>query len=177
MTQEQVKALFDYDGATGTLIWKAGPLVKRNKGKIAGTTTKAHHHVRIKVAGQMWMAHRLIYLWHHGHIPAVLDHADRNPRNNRIQNIRPVTLNQNAWNATKYKTATSKWKGVTKHKQNDKWVAFICTNYVKQYLGSFDSEEDAAMAWNAAALEQQGEFAVLNESPLNHISIESLLDS
>jgi hypothetical protein len=58
---------------------------------------------------------------------------------------------------------SSKYKGVTYLKKLDKWQAQIEINYKSIYLGIFLFEEEAAIAYNEAALHHFGEFAVLNE--------------
>jgi hypothetical protein len=57
------------------------------------------------------------------------------------------------------------YKGVHWKKDKQKWAAEIKKNYRKHRLGYFDIEEDAACAYNEAALELFGEFARLNELP------------
>lgn len=53
----------------------------------------------IKFFDKIYVYHRLIFLWHHGFLPPILDHKDRNKLNNRIGNLRPATNSQNACNS------------------------------------------------------------------------------
>lgn len=63
-------------------------------------------------------------------------------------------------------TATSKYKGVSWNKFAKKWSASIKLDYQKKHLGYFKCEEDAALAYNAAAIELFGkEYAQLNVVP------------
>lgn len=95
-----------------------------------------------------------------------VDHWDRNPLNNQRHNLRPCTQSQNMANATKPRHGvTSKYKGVRWHTQRHKYTAQISINDRSVYVGIFESEDDAARAYNAAALRQYGEFARLNEVP------------
>lgn len=57
---------------------------------------------------------------------------------------------------------TSRFKGVSRHSKNEKWIAQIQEDGRTKYLGSFDSEEDAAKAYDAAAREVFGVFARTN---------------
>lgn len=57
----------------------------------------------------------------------------------------------------------SKYKGVFWEKRRSKWVAQIKVNYKHIYLGQYDNERDAAIAYNGAALLHHGEFALLNQ--------------
>jgi hypothetical protein len=58
------------------------------------------------------------------------------------------------------KTNTSGFKGVRKH--NNKWVARIKQDYQEKHLGSFNTVEEAARAYDVAALKTYGETAKLN---------------
>ncbi len=79
-------------------------------------------------------------------------------------NCRWATRTQQMRNTRKRCDAkTSRFKGVSRHSQNPKWVAQISLSDGKPTnLGSFDSEEEAANAYNAAATKHFGEFASIN---------------
>jgi hypothetical protein len=104
--------------------------------------------------------HRLITNAQPGEI---IDHADRDTLNCRRSNLRRATRQQNVWNRgpTRRQT-TSKYKGVFFCRATGRFRARIVLNYKAIYLGYFDSEEDAARAYNAKAMELFGEFAYLN---------------
>lgn len=95
------------------------------------------------------------------------DHINGNGLDNRRENLRPCTNAQNACNAKKQRSAhssnpSSAFKGVTWLKKNKRWLAQIAPNGKWIYLGCFDSETEAAQAYNKAALIHFGEFARLN---------------
>ncbi len=93
-----------------------------------------------------------------------LDHIDHNGLNNRRNNLRPATRSQNNYNRQKQsRLASSVYKGVFLRKRSGRFEALIGIKGKRIYLGSFDSEIDAARVYNKAALEHFGEFAVLNE--------------
>jgi hypothetical protein len=96
----------------------------------------------------------------------LVDHADNNPLNNHKNNLRLATRSQNSWNQKKTShIRTSKYKGVLFSATRDKpsrWCARICKDKVSRHLGYFMTEQEAARAYNKAAQELFGEFALLN---------------
>ena len=87
------------------------------------------------------------------------DHINGDGLDNRRSNLRPATVAQNNHNARGWSDSSSRFKGVTWHQRDRKWQAAIKVNGTSRYLGYFISEEDAAAAYAAAALEIQGEYA------------------
>lgn len=90
------------------------------------------------------------------------DHINSNRLDNRRSNLRVCTHQQNCMNVLP--VGASKYKGVTWHKGDRKWQSSIFVDGKLKYLGSFKSEEDAALAYNFAALEAFGEFAKQNRA-------------
>lgn len=93
-----------------------------------------------------------------------IDHINGNGLDNRKENLRLVTNAQNSRNKSKYITtnSTSKYKGVFFCKQRNKWVAQICLDYKKIFIGRFKTEIEAAKAYNEKALTLFGQYAKLN---------------
>jgi hypothetical protein len=93
------------------------------------------------------------------------DHIDGNGLNNQRANLREATKQQNGFNY-RSSSGVSCFKGVSPYPYDvSRWRAGIRLNGVRQHLGIFDTEEEAARAYNQAATEQFGEFAYLNELP------------
>lgn len=92
----------------------------------------------------------------------IVDHKNRNGLDNRRENLRICSLNENAANRRSPLRSKSGFKGVTYHKQSGKWQGAIKINGKHVHLGLFDSAEDAAKAYDARAHEAHGEFACLN---------------
>ncbi len=163
LTQELVKELFDYH-EDGYLIWK-NPLkfswVK--PGRRAGNLYQYKKGPRytIKIAGKTYIVSRVIFLWHKGYLPKVVDHKDRNTINDRIENLRPATDSENCKNRRGLKNASSKYKGVNLD-GGKYWRAIIKAGDKKINLGNFKTEKEAAIAYNNAAQLHFGEFAYLN---------------
>lgn len=93
----------------------------------------------------------------------IVDHISGNTLDNRKCNLRIASPAGNARNRKQVgKNNTSGYKGVTWNKSVKKWQAQIKVNYKKINLGSFNNKEDAAKAYNEAAIKYHGEFARLN---------------
>jgi hypothetical protein len=91
------------------------------------------------------------------------DHINRNPLDNRKENLRTCTSADNQRNHGKRNIPTSsKYKGVFWDKKNNKWKASIKVYGKNFHLGRFECEEDAALAYNVAASTHFGDFAGLN---------------
>jgi hypothetical protein len=94
---------------------------------------------------------------------AETDHHDGGGLNNRRSNLRSATSGQNSANSRKRSGApSSRFKGVSRYRKTGRWQAYTHVNRRFKFLGYFDNEEDAARAYDAAALEIWGEFARLN---------------
>lgn len=92
----------------------------------------------------------------------VIDHKFHNNFDNRKENLRIATNSQNGQNK-KVQKHTSKYKGVFFDKYHKKWRAQIqIENNQHVFIGYFDNERDAAIAYNNAAIKYFGEFAYLN---------------
>lgn len=83
----------------------------------------------------------------------VTDHIDGNPLNNQRNNLWCCSKRNNGGNLrheNAKKNYSSKYAGVYRNKQNEKWVAHIRINKKLKYLGLFLNEEDAAQAYQNA---------------------------
>jgi len=101
--------------------------------------------------------HRVIL---HAHPNQGVDHVNGNGLDNRRINLRLATQLQNTRNRTSEVVGISRFKGVSTHPKG--WRAYIGMHNEAIFLGSFGYEEDAARAYDRAAVALYGEFARLN---------------
>ena len=97
---------------------------------------------------------------------SMIDHINHNKLDNRKDNLRIVTHQQNMWNRQKNINKTiSKYKGVSYIKQEHRikrWVAYLFLNKKRITIGRFLTEKEAALAYDNKAKEIFGEYAKLN---------------
>ena len=147
----------------GHLRWikrPPGP-TKNIVGNRYGSVDK-HGYVCGQLLGRLYKEHRLIWLLHYGELPMYLDHINGDRSDNRIENLRVCTLQQNAFNRKNRAGSTSKYKGVSWHKGKQKWTSRHTFKGKTYNLGDFDNEEDAAKTYNEAVKDFQKEFKRIN---------------
>lgn len=92
----------------------------------------------------------------------IIDHIDGNALNNQRSNLRFCTHAQNIMNGPRRLGSSSKYLGVSWYKLNGKWKSQIQHNGKNFHIGTYDSEIEAALAYNVAASFAFREFARLN---------------
>lgn len=172
--QRTITNTLDYNQETGLFIRKPRPIISpydksvntKYAGKEAGKVD-GHGYRIILVDGQLYYAHRLAWMIVYNEDPGekYIDHINGNTSDNRIINLRLVTPSNNNLNTRKQKThktrkPSSLHKGVSSYK--DRWKSRIIKEGVSYYLGVFNSETEAAHAYNVKALELNGQYAKLN---------------
>lgn len=163
ITQKELKELLIYDSETGIFTNK----ITRNPRAKIGVQLKANNlrgkYGQVGINKQHYLLHRLAWLYMTGSWPKnQIDHINGSTTDNRFCNLRDVTNQQNQFNSIS-KTGSSKFKGIFWNTDRKVWSSQIKINGKYKYLGKFDKEEDAALAYNNAALELFGEYAKLNK--------------
>ena len=149
VTQELLKELFDYED---------GKLIRKN-GKSAVIPMGKKRYERVSINGQAYALHRMIYLWHHGSLPKVIDHIDNNRENNRIENLREVTQQQNCLNRKHHSNSKSPYKNVYWHQAAKKWAVVMSVIHKRTYLGVYDDVELADLVATEARNLYHGQYA------------------
>lgn len=91
-----------------------------------------------------------------------IDHINNIRTDNRLENLRLCTHQQNSFNQKRKRVSSSRFKGVHWCKTYKKWVSAIRHNKRGKHLGNYDNEIEAAKAYDKKAKELFGEFAWLN---------------
>ena len=159
-TQARLKELFDYDADNGVLVWKVSVGSRARAGSFAGSVNKYHGRRLVSVDKVSHYHYRLVYCWHHGDLGVYeIDHIDRDPSNDRIENLRPSTTSQNGANKNLLSNNKSGHTGVSWDKQRQKWFVKIEVRGKQLALGRYADFADAVAAYRAAALRHFGEYS------------------
>lgn len=173
---------FLYNDQTGELFWKERPeghfknrhaclawnpkMAWRKAGCV--TQLKKPHgnfYTIVNIGNfKMCLTHRIIFTMFVGEIPVGMqvDHRDGNTLNNRIENLRLATNQQNNFNKGEYSKRRKKKEGLPKgvHRSGgNKFYALIKVNYQTINLGGFRTPEEAEKAYKEALQKYAGEFA------------------
>ena len=157
-TQERLRELLSYDSATGVLIWKIDRAANCRAGTIAGTRCKKG--LIVYVDRKPYRASRLIWVYLHGSLSPEMqvDHRNGDWFDNREGNLRLATHAQNASNS-RLQNGKALPKGVSLQSRSGRYRARIGVEKGVVYLGTFDTAEEAHLAYRAAAVEHKAEFA------------------
>lgn len=158
LTYARACELLVYEPETGFLRWREGrPPVRA--GDIAGSVDKDGYRI-VGVDYIRYKAARVGWLIHYGAWPDCreLDHKNGIQSDDRIENLRPATSQQNQANKRIHSNNTSGFKGVRRSKGGN-WSAFICVNRRQICLGTHPTPEIAHAEYMRAATQHFGEFA------------------
>lgn len=165
LTQSDVQAMFDYDPETGWLTRRVSRQGQAKAGDRAGNVEWTGHR-RVKIQGRSYREHHIIWLYVTGLMPKEeIDHINGNPGDNRIANLRECGRVQNLHNRRVQTRAVTGLKGVSYDARCvRKYNARIKIGEDRVDLGWFMTPEEASEAYNKAAIEAFGSFAVANRS-------------
>lgn len=140
ITKKELRRLFSYrdDGVLVRMVSAGGGA---KAGDVVGCLNSAGY-LLVKINNKIHRVHRLVYIYHKGIIPHGLhvDHRNRIRSDNRIENLRVVTRNENQWNR-------SNVKGYSWNKKSGKWIAQITLNNKTLTIGSYSNEDEARNAY------------------------------
>jgi hypothetical protein len=135
VSQERVLELFKYED---------GKLFHRSDNQPATIyVTKGHRYARIKFDKREFKLHRIIFLYHHGYLPDIIDHINGDRYDNRIENLREANTYQNRQNSRIYSTSKSGVKNVYWNSSMNKWRVSMHINGEKHIFGHYTDLEEA----------------------------------
>ena len=145
---ESLRSRFTYNSSTGRLFSTVGKRTKEVK------TRNSKGYIVVSVFGTLHLAHRVLWVIYYGYLPTgSIDHIDGDITNNKISNLRDVTLSENSKNQKMNKNNKSGVMGVYWIPSRNKWKSVIGVNKNKVFIGMFDNFEDAVLERLEAELE------------------------
>jgi len=146
--------VFQYNPITGELTYKKDSYRKK-KGDKVGCVSESNKYNRLTLRldgkSKTFYAHRIIWFIVFGEVPNVIDHIDGNGKNNKLDNLRNGTHQENTFNAGASKNNSSGYKGVSFDKSRNKWLAQIGIDNQRKFIGRFSSAKDASDAYENQA--------------------------
>jgi hypothetical protein len=153
-SQAELKQTFDY--RDGELWWKV-TAPKRDMTKPAGCKSQNGYMITnymFKGNRRKYLIHRLIWIWHHGNDPDTIDHINRDRADNRIENLRDVSLSVNHMNRCDTHTVNKLPKGVTKQSgaKLKPYKVQRKVNGKQTFVGIYETIPEAVAAYRAFSL-------------------------
>ncbi|RMH36813.1 MAG: HNH endonuclease [Gammaproteobacteria bacterium] len=147
LSHRRLTELLEYNPDTGVFLWRDTSRSKRPE-RVAGRIRDDGYR-EIRIDGEMYRAGRLAWFYVHGEWPkGVIDHIDGNRLNDKINNLRDVSMKKNIRNMSQIRNG--KRVGVSFCKTTGKWRARIRVNEQFIHLGYFPTYELACMAREVA---------------------------
>jgi hypothetical protein len=153
-TAESLRSIFHY--RDGQLFWRTGGRGRRSGP--AGCLGKSGY-TTVRLGNARYRAHRLIWKWHYGNEPALIDHIDGDKGNNRIENLRECTPSQNSANTKKRRDNKSGVKSVCWIESRKRWRVCVTANGRRYYGGYFEDIESAQQRARELRLSLHENFA------------------
>lgn len=155
LSQKQLKSFLKYNPTTGEFTY----LKYRNRNARAGQTAGRVHwkgYRYIMIDRKSYAAHRLAFLYMEGAFPTgEVDHINCIKHDNRFCNLRVCSRAENIRNSPSYRGLLP--KGVCSTKYG--FVARITVNYKRIHLGTFNTVDEAEIAYQNAAKRYHGDYA------------------
>ena len=159
ITKSELDENLSYDPKTGMFVWVSKRHKRRSKDGFAGKKHRLGYR-DVVINGVSYGAHRLAWLCVHGVMPeSHIDHINGIKDDNRIENLREATEQQNQMNRKRCRANTSGVKGVCWIERCKRWEAKFISNKARIFVGRFMSLDEAAAAISQARAMHHGEFA------------------
>lgn len=154
ITKDLLHELFEY--REGKIYWKISN-TRAVVGNEAGSINSSGYKI-VTINQKSYLAHRLIFIMHHGYVPKTVDHRDGDKLNNTIENLREATGSQNQYNAKIRNDNKTGVKGVTICNRTNKYKASLTSNGCRFNLGLFLTLDEAGKAIKTFRVVEHKEF-------------------
>ena len=153
ITFEEAKELFTYDRETGIIKWRKRTSNRQRSNMVAGST-RSDGYTKITFKGKKYPAHRISMLLAYGFYGDGLevDHINHVRDDNRLSNLRFVTVIGNNRNLSKSSKNITGVTGVYYNKAARKYRAQIMVDGVNISLGYFVTLDEATESRRAAEI-------------------------
>jgi len=142
---EKLNKQFHYDFATGLLYRKklrSGSFVLKEVG------SPLNGYVVVGSGGATYYAHRIIWKMMAGEdFSGEIDHINGDRSDNRIENLRQVSKQENRKNRKRPKSNTTGHMGISWNKRSCAYRVRLAVNKKTHYLGYYKELDDAIKAW------------------------------
>lgn len=146
MMYKLVRELFDYAPDTGILTRRITTSSRAMKGMKVGCKNRDGYllvNIKSPDGSRLHYVHRIIWLWMTGEWPlGVIDHIDRNPSNNKLENLRDVSYSTNLHN--RHVESGVYWAA-----RDKVWVATMQVNGVRVHIGQSKDRGKAEAMYTA----------------------------
>lgn len=155
LTQERLKQVLKYDPLTGIFT-----RLKSWKGTLEVGCLRPDGYITISVDYYPYRAHRLAFLYMSGEFPIdEVDHKNMNRSDNRWDNLRTASKEQNGVNISPRKNNKCGYKNVYWSTRDRKWVVELKHQGQRVSLGNYDDLELADLVATEARNLYHGEYA------------------
>ena len=150
------------DFSLGKLFWKVR---KRGPGAAIGKeagTLRDNGYYQVHIDGKFYRRSHIIWYLYCGYLPPQeIDHINRDPSDDRIENLRLSSSSMNKANQKKRSDNKSGHRGVHFRQDRNKWVAQIAYDSKRVTLGTYDSIDEAITAYQEASLKYHREYSTV----------------
>lgn len=150
-SKETILKYLYYDSESG--FFKRNTNTSKSTSKDVAGCINRFGYVMISIENIQYQAHRLAWVCCYSELPktGVIDHKNRIKTDNRICNLRNVSISENKQNQNIYKNNKTGHRGVHFHERRNKFIASIRVNGVLIWLGQFNDIDDAVSTYKKAA--------------------------
>ena len=132
----------------GNLYWKKNLNFRQKKGQLVGWLKNDGYRLVTSMFFGTLYVHKIIWTMHGGTYDTVVDHIDNDKSNNKIENLRAATQQQNVFNTRMRKDNKSGVKGVCWFAPKNQWLVQVRKNkksVVQKFFDDFELAELVAI--------------------------------